>query len=80
MNKYFVDRISGGKAVLEKEDGEHILIESFILPPDVREGSCVMESDGVYALDGKTTLCRKRNLDRRLKNIRQHCVPKKEIE
>ena len=49
--RYIVDRIEGGLAVCEKEDGslEHIPLRA--LPRGAREGSVLVCDGGVWALD-----------------------------
>ena len=69
--KYTVDRIGEGKAVLESETGVRRVIEASLLPETAREGSCLMETDGVFHLDAARESKRRKKLFRRLRRLKQ---------
>ena len=49
--RYIIDRIEGGIAVCEKEDGSLEDIPLQTLPRGAREGSVLICDDGAWALD-----------------------------
>lgn len=59
---YFVDRIIDKKAVLEDENGEHILVELSLLPENVREGSALTEINGEFISDEDAQTARRKKL------------------
>ena len=68
--KYTVDRIGEGKAVLESEAGERLVIDSCLLPEGAREGSCLTETDGVFLPDAKREKKRRKKLFLRLRGLK----------
>jgi len=49
--RYIIDRIEGGLAVCEKEDGSLENISLRALPRGVREGSVLISDNGAWTLD-----------------------------
>lgn len=49
--RMIVDRIEEGFVVCELEDGTFKNFLSVVLPPDIREGSVLVYSDGEYSVD-----------------------------
>ncbi len=49
--RMIVDRIEEGFVVCELEDGTFKNILSVVLPPEIREGSVLVYSDGEYSVD-----------------------------
>jgi len=68
--RYVIDRITDGKAVLEDENAEHIVIDASLLPQSAREGSVVIEKDGVYISDITEEKRRRRRLYLMLNKLR----------
>ena len=50
MKKLIVDRIEDGFAVCETEDGKMTELDFFYLPYGTKEGSVLLENDGLYEL------------------------------
>ncbi|MBR6619711.1 MAG: DUF3006 domain-containing protein [Clostridia bacterium] len=50
MKKLIVDRIEDGFAVCENENGEMIELDFFYLPYGAKEGSVLVENNGLYEL------------------------------
>lgn len=69
MNELIVDRISQGIAVCELGDGSFISIPLEKLPPEVEEGDCLTEMDGVYSIDTEETHRRREYLQSMLKRL-----------
>ena len=46
-----VDRIVDGLAVCEQDDGSHVYIAVSDLPASLREGSVLVQVDGMWQLD-----------------------------
>ena len=59
MNELIVDRIAQGTAVCELGNGSFVHIPLEQLPPEVQEGDCLVEMDGVYTIDGEETARRR---------------------
>ena len=68
--KYTVDRIGEGRAVLESETGERLVIEASLLPEGAREGSCLTETDGVFLPDPVRERKRRKKLYRMLRSLK----------
>lgn len=49
--EYYVDRIEDGFAVCETPDGAVLRLPLETLPPDVKEGDVLRETDGAFTLD-----------------------------
>jgi len=49
--QYIIDRIEGGLAVCEREDGGFEDVPVRLLPKGAREGSVLAFQDGAWALD-----------------------------
>ena len=64
--RYTVDRIGEGRAVLESETGERLVITASLLPEGAREGSCLTETDGVFLPDPAREKKRRKKLFRML--------------
>lgn len=50
MKKLIVDRIEDGFAVCENENGEMTELDFFYLPYGAKEGSVLVEKNGLYEL------------------------------
>lgn len=61
MKKLIVDRIEDGFAVCENENGEMTELDFFYLPYGAKEGSVLVENNGLYEL------CHEEEIDRREK-------------
>jgi len=59
---YIVDRIEGGLAVCEREDGAFEDIPLCQLPKGVRDGSMLVREDGAWALDLRAERERRKRL------------------
>lgn len=70
MKRYFVDRIEEGHFVIcEAEDGSQKVFEKSKIQGEIREGDCLLESDGILSVDEEATRQRReklRNLQRKL--------------
>ncbi len=61
MKKLIVDRIEDGFAVCENENGEMTELDFFYLPYGAKEGSILVENNGLYEL------CPEEEIERREK-------------
>lgn len=61
--KYIIDRFEGDIAVLEKGENEFSEVEKFTLPPDAKEGDCLIFKDGKYYKDENETKRLKTEID-----------------
>ena len=68
--RYTVDRIGEGRAVLESETGERLVLDASLLPEGTREGSCLTETDGVFRADPVREKKRKKKLFRMLRGLK----------
>lgn len=70
MKKYIVDRFEGNYAICEDEDKVFVNIEHRLLPPEVKEGDClIMNDDGSFSIDIKTTEDRKQVIQSKLDSL-----------
>lgn len=63
---FYVDRLEGVFAVVQREDGVSGLIFRKELPEGIREGSVLIYEDGTYRLDEEKEKARRRAMFRRL--------------
>lgn len=66
---FYVDRLEGPLAAVQREDGVPGLIFRKELPEGTREGSVLIWEDGVYRLDSVRERERRHALFRRLKRL-----------
>lgn len=71
MNELIVDRIVQDVAVCELGDGSLVHIPLEQLPPEVQEGDCLMDMDGVYIIDEEETARRREYAQSLLKRLTQ---------
>lgn len=69
MNKFTIDRIEEGKAVLECENGEMVSLDVSSLPKNIKEGDILEFSDGSYFLDDEETEKRKKRIRDLMSNL-----------
>lgn len=67
--KYSIEKIENNIAVCENDDGEAIKLELSSLPPDVKEGDILLQSDNSFTLDRSETLERRRKMAELQRNI-----------
>ena len=69
MERYIVDRVEDGIAVLEKEDLTHIEIIVSEIGYEVKEGNVLLFENGKFALDEVFEAERRRKIFEKQKNI-----------
>ena len=67
--RYIIDRIEGGLAVCEREDGGFEDIPLCQLPEGVREGSVLVLQDGAWTLDAQAENERRKMLFERQEGL-----------
>ena len=60
--KWYVDRLEGAFAVLQKETGETARVGVSVLPDGAREGSVLEERNGVFLPAAKEQTARRKRL------------------
>ena len=75
--KFTVDRIGEGKAVLESETGERLVIDASLLPDGTREGSCLTQTDGVFLRDTPRETQRRKQIRKKLTRVKEAGCPQK---
>lgn len=70
MNKLTIDRFEGNYAVCEKEDKSMITIPKSALPPDCKEGECLMiDKNGLYQKDKQSYEIRVKRIRDKMKRL-----------
>lgn len=64
LKTYVLDRYEGSYGVLEDQSGRLYDVLRDELPPDVREGDVLHESEGAYVVDQKATEEKRESLRR----------------
>lgn len=67
--KYSVEKIENDIAVCENDDGETLKLKLSQLPPNVKEGDILIQSDEGFTLDLDETQARRRKMAELQKNI-----------
>lgn len=63
MRKYILDRFEGIYAICEDENEKFIDVERRLLPPEAKEGDClIVNEDGRFSIDIETTEDRKQRI------------------
>ena len=68
---FYVDRLEGSIAVVQREDGVLGLILRKELPEGTREGSVLINEDGSWRLDEEKEKARRRAMFRRLLKLKK---------
>lgn len=68
---FYVDRLEGVFAVVQREDGVSGLIFRKELPEGIREGSVLIYEDGVFKRDAEKEKARRRAMFRRLLKLKE---------
>ncbi len=68
MEKYIVDRLEEEYVVLEKETGGSIDIKRELLP-HVKRGDVLTEENGVFLIDERETLERKKRISEKMNKL-----------
>ncbi len=69
--QFIVDRISGGKAVLESDNGVYLVTSLKSLPPDTREGTCLARRNNRFYIDAARETQRRKKLYAMLQHLKQ---------
>lgn len=67
--KYSIEKIENNIAVCENDDGETLKLKLSQLPPNVKEGDILIQSDEGFTLDLDETQARRRKMAELQKNI-----------
>lgn len=67
--KYSIEKIENDIAVCENDDGETLKLKLSQLPPNVKEGDILIQSDEGFTLDLDETQARRRKMAELQKNI-----------
>ncbi len=70
MGRFCIDRFEGELAVCEAEDGSFVTIAKSLLPPQAREGDCLLEENGQLLPDPAETQRRRSQVAERLRRLR----------
>lgn len=68
---FYVDRLEGNIAVVQREDGVPGFIFRKELPEGTREGSVLIYEDGVFKRDKEKEKARRREMYRRLQKLKK---------
>ncbi len=66
---FIIDRFEADFAVLAALNGEMRQLPREKLPPDAKEGDCLTETAGIYALDRAATARRKKRIEGKLERL-----------
>ena len=70
MQKLIVDRMEGNHVVCEKEDRSQILIPKSALPPNIKEGAClIIDQKNNYVIDMEATKERESRIRHKMKRL-----------
>lgn len=69
MDRYIVDRITEEIAVCEAHDRRMISFPLDEMPPGLREGDILLETDGVFTIDHQETARRRKAVSERLRRL-----------
>lgn len=67
--RYTIDRISGGIAVCEDENGDSVKISATELPKDAREGDLILRKDNGWSIDADGTRERQEAMAAKLRRL-----------
>lgn len=67
MKRMIIDRLEGTYAVCENEDKTKKTIPRMKLPPNVKEGDCLIQDEkGIFLIDEEYTVQKKKMIQSRL--------------
>ncbi|MCI9405758.1 MAG: DUF3006 domain-containing protein [Oscillospiraceae bacterium] len=69
MEYWCIDRIEEGQAVLEGPDQSLTHLSLSLLPPEVKEGDCLLQSAGGWRIDEQETRRRRQEAAQKLRNL-----------
>lgn len=70
MKIFIIDRFEGSYAVCEAEDSSIALIPKYKLPPNCKEGECIVQdADGIYQRNTEANTTQARKIRERMNRL-----------
>ncbi len=69
MRRLIIDRFEGSFAVCEQEDKSFTDVPKYKVPPEAKEGDCLIEKDGIYTVDYKRIDEKKKLINERFSKL-----------
>jgi hypothetical protein len=72
MKRMIIDRFEGNYAVCEQEDKSTVQVPKYKLPPECREGDClIQDSEGMYRKDSEAAKNRENRIKEKINRLFQ---------